>query len=209
MGRIILFISIVLVIEGLVIAIAINRMTVLNNIQAEYASSAEWLGKELANKLVDDARKTYSDLFEKTGAVDASMRIVNPRHKRATTTPGIEGLGKPLLPIAKELLETFWATMFHSILRLKMVLMWAPYLGPLLICAIIDGLNTREAKKHSYGYSSSNWYHMALYALLLLIIGLPAYLFIPLPMPTWTAPAWYIAATMGLTLLFSNLQKMY
>lgn len=201
--------TVTVIIEILVVVIVVDREMVVSHITEEYSEISEWMGKDISDTLISDATDTYEKWFVDTGLIRASMRLVTPDAMPQASDHGMSHVGEPIFPLARGFIDTFWSSIYQGVVRFKMLSLWAPYLLPMLLCAIVDGMNSREVKKHSYGYTSTNWYVLSLYSLIILVIGVPALLILPISMPIWATPAWYFGATAGLILLFSNLQKMY
>ena len=91
--------------------------------------------------------------------------------------------------------------------RLQVLMAWLLPGIPLTMAAYLDGQLVREIRKHAFVAQSPMRHSLAVRALWIVLLGLVAWLVVPLPMPALLPPALVLAIAQALWLWVSNLQK--
>ena len=91
--------------------------------------------------------------------------------------------------------------------RLQVLMGWWLPGMPLTMAAYLDGQFVREIRKYAFVAQSPIRHSLALRVLWIVLIGLVAWLILPLPMPALLPPLLILAIAHALWLWVSNLQK--
>lgn len=193
--------------ELLLICIFVNATWVSAQIEEERSFTLKRLGMDTTMQIVNASNDAYEYLFKKSGIAAGSYKLLIPSHEQRAASMGLESLGMGAFEWLKGRIDTFWISIYHSLQRLFTLLQWFPYLLPLLVPAIIDGLTQREIKKVSYGYASPVKYHTAFHLLVALIFVPLLYLFFPIAVTPLVVPVWAFVLAAVLLMLSANIQK--
>ena len=104
-------------------------------------------------------------------------------------------------------LDVFWLSIHQAYYRLAVMIVWLPYLLPLLIAALLDGLLQREIRKWQFTFSSPAAHQFAtkaIHGVLAVAILSP---FSPLALPPLAMPFMMGACALALWVGASNIQK--
>lgn len=91
--------------------------------------------------------------------------------------------------------------------RLQVLMGWWLPGMPLTMAAYLDGQFVREIRKYAFVAQSPIRHSLAVRVLWIVLIGLVAWLIVPLPMPALLPPGLILAIAYALWLWVSNLQK--
>jgi hypothetical protein len=91
--------------------------------------------------------------------------------------------------------------------RLQVLMGWLLPGMPLTMAAYLDGQFVREIRKYAFVAQSPIRHSLAVRVLWIVLIGLVAWLIVPLPMPALLPPGLILAIAYALWLWVSNLQK--
>ena len=91
--------------------------------------------------------------------------------------------------------------------RLQVLMGWLLPGMPLTMAAYLDGQFVREIRKYAFVAQSPIRHSLAVRVLWVVLIGLVAWLIVPLPMPALLPPGLILAIAYALWLWVSNLQK--
>jgi len=180
---------------------------VLNQMERERHLTANVLGSAAEQSIYSQAYVIYDALFKKTGVMKASFNLIAPTDAQRARSGGLENFGEAYFSHSVKRLTVFWNSLFQATYRAVLMFHWLPYMLPLFLPAIIDGLMTREIKKHNYGYASAVRYHMGIHFLITVFLIVPIYLLMPFAITPLAIPA--IGFLQAIILMFTaaNLQK--
>jgi len=203
-----LFVALViLLIEVVIVGVFTPNDWLTRSIREERTMVTRWLGGKTTQALIQQTNTIYKTLFVDTGIVHASYGYIPTREDRQNS-PGLEHLGERYyFPYFKDRIDVMWSAIYQSIQRLTLFMLWTPYMLPLFIPAMYDGLSIRNIKKVTYGYASPVRYQTAFLTIVFLLAAIPFYLAIPVAVTPMIVPLWTIVFSLAVMLMTSNLQK--
>jgi len=199
---IIMFITLVLA-----LLILFGKEYVLEQMEEERQITSRVLGDTAEQAIYAQSYVLYESLFKKTGVMNASFSLIAPTESQRRRSAGLEGLGEAYFEHSVNRLTVFWNSVFQATYRGVLLFHWLPYMLPLFIPAIFDGLMSREIKKHNYGYASSVRYHMGVHVLITVFLIVPIYLLMPFAITPLVIPAIGFLQAIVLMVTAANLQK--
>jgi hypothetical protein len=104
-------------------------------------------------------------------------------------------------------IEATWLWLGLVIYRLHVLMGWLLPGIPLTIVAYLDGHYMREIRKFSFVAQSPIRHKLGIRVMWVVLIGLTAWLLVPVPLPAIIAPTLTVATSYSLWLWVSNLQK--
>jgi hypothetical protein len=104
-------------------------------------------------------------------------------------------------------IEATWLWLGLVIYRLHVLMGWLLPGIPLAIVAYLDGHYVREIRKFSFVAQSPIRHKLGIRVMWVVLIGLAAWLLVPVPLPAMIAPTLTVAISYSLWLWVSNLQK--
>jgi hypothetical protein len=104
-------------------------------------------------------------------------------------------------------IEATWLWLGLLIYRLHVLMGWLLPGIPLAIVAYLDGHYVREIRKFSFVAQSPIRHKLGIRVMWVVLIGLAAWLLVPVPLPAIIAPTLTVAISYSLWLWVSNLQK--
>jgi len=104
-------------------------------------------------------------------------------------------------------IEATWLWLGLVIYRLHVLMGWLLPGIPLAIVAYLDGHYMREIRKFSFVAQSPIRHKLGIRVMWVVLIGLSAWLLVPVPLPAIVAPMLTVALAYSLWLWVSNLQK--
>lgn len=207
MKRTVLLTAIVLLLEVVIVGVLVPNHWLENSIVSEREMVTDWLGEDTTLSLIESTNKIYKYLFVDTNIVRYSYGLI-PTEEERQRSRGFEEFGRDFFfPYVKSRIDVMWSAIYQSLQRTSLFLMWVPYMLPLFIPAIIDGLSIRNIKKVTYGYTSSVRYHTAYHILVLLLAAVPIYLAIPVAVTPISVLVWACIFSFSAMLMMANLQK--
>jgi hypothetical protein len=104
-------------------------------------------------------------------------------------------------------IEATWLWLGLVIYRLHVLMGWLLLGIPLTIVAYLDGHYMREIRKFSFVAQSPIRHKLGIRVMWVVLIGLSAWILVPVPLPAMIAPTLTVATSYSLWLWVSNLQK--
>lgn len=201
----ILLLFTLLCLEAGIVFLAMPKTTLLNARAGESQSVATFLGQETETQIKQMADKWYTASFIKTGLLKATYEFFINQWEGKEGDLKLDDRG--LSALVDKRLDVFWLAVHQAYYRFATMMMWLPYMLPLLIVATIDGLIQREIRKWQFAFSSPAAHQTAvkvIYGVLAVVILSP---FLPISMSPLTMPALMGAAAVASWVSMSNIQK--
>ncbi len=151
--------------QATIIALALSSSWVERQLKHEYEQVVTSFGPKRARHLENQTQRWYRKAFLDTQWVNHSYWLLLPDRQRPRD--GIETLAPELFVWIEDRLSTFWAIVYQAVFRVQILLQWLPYLAPLLLAALVDGMVRRKVKQHAYGYANPVRYHAAWHGIML------------------------------------------
>ena len=210
MARSALIMLVLLLLQILVVGVLVPSDFIERQIQNERSMAESWLGQGVAEHVDQRTEAAYTTTLVETGIIQGvhNHLTVDERERGQSDGHSLEGVAETVFPYTESRLEVLWATLYQSFYRAHMILTWIPYLLPIWIPVIWQGVINRRIKQVSYGYASANRYHLSFMAVLLLLALIPFYLFAPVAVPPAFIPAWGMVLAAVMLVLITHFQKM-
>jgi hypothetical protein len=196
-----------LVVEVFVIGSMLHEERVRQTIISEQAGIVSLLGVETAVQIKERADGMYRAAFMDSGLRDATYELLIPNQTEKDRSQSIAEMGRSGFGWAKDRLDVFWTTIYQVMIRLAVMVLWAPFLLIALVPASLDGLLMRAKKRYNMGYASPLKQRVStLVIIATLYISLLA-LFAPISMPPLFVPVLGTFIALASGLLLANVQR--
>lgn len=192
------------VIQIAAVAVFTSSTWLQDQIVKEKVSVHAYLGSETARQISNRADDRFQQLFVDTEVVDHVYRFLIPDD--SVPKHGTDGLAPWFFDWLDDSLRTFWFVAYQAIYRLSLFSEWMPYLGILILAALVDGLVERKIRKKNRGYANPVRYRAGIRLLVVLFVVPLLYLTLPLSVTPLLVPVWIFAAAAVLMLVTSNAQ---
>lgn len=203
----IFFYFIVILIEIVVVAMFIPNEMVLKEIDQEQSQVVQVLGPQPESAVRSRANDWFRVAFYDSGFMRVFFDVLSPSAQQREASAGLESFGNEAFSFVDRRVETFFNAIYQATYRTALFVAWVPFVIPIAIPALADGLISREIKKHTLGYSSPVRYHAATHTLIFLIAAVPIYLMLPFSVHPLIVPVWAIAAAVTLSVFTANIQQ--
>ncbi|MGI9295060.1 MAG: DUF4400 domain-containing protein [Pseudomonadales bacterium] len=203
MARVLLFL-LLWCLQITLVAVFASSAWIQEQIAKEKDSVHAYLGGDTASHIGKRADESFQSLFVDTQVVDGLYGYLIPNAK--TPKHGTEVLAPWFFSWLDDSLQTFWWVAYQAIYRLILFSEWMPYLGILLLAAIVDGLVERKIRKKTGDYANSVRYRAGVRALLVLVIIPLLYLTLPISVSPLIVPIWIFSVSIVLMLVAGNAQ---
>lgn len=207
MARILLWLFIVWVLEVFLIAAFVRESWFNERIQQETDLAVNWLGADTVRAVHDAGDRIFQSAFVETGLYDTSFELFIPSEAERRRARGMEDMGKEIFRTVDTRIQVLWMAIYQVIIRVLMLLLWAPYFLIVLVPAIVDGVMVREIKKVNIGFASPAVHRYSLY-----LIGMASYvmlltLFSPFNVNPIVYPVAIMIVVFAMHFVVSNTQK--
>jgi len=192
------------VIQVAAVAVFTSSTWLQEQIAQEKMGVQAYLGEETAHHLSAKADDGFRRMFVDTEVVSHVYRFLIPDD--SVPKHGTEGLAPWFFEWLDDSLRTFWFVAYQAIYRLLLFSEWMPYLGILILAAVIDGLVERKIRKKNRGYANPVRYRAGIRLLIILFVVPLLYLTLPISVTPLLVPAWIFAAGAVLMLVTANAQ---
>ncbi len=178
------------------------------NASDELQAMSRVFGYNNAKWMTESANGAYQAIFVDTGFVQAVKKgeISNEERHRGQELFG--GTIMAMTALTNNYVLSFSALIYVMMIRVLIVLSWAPYVMPFLLAAGCDGWVRRQMKMASIRGQSTVRFSVALHAMIVIMMAPVLYVLAPLYVSPLFIPAWAIVAAVPLVVLMSNIQPM-
>lgn len=178
------------------------------NASDELQAMSRVFGYDNAKWMTEKANGAYEILFVDTGFVQAVKKgeVSNEDRQRGKELFG--GTILALTALTNNYVLAFSALIYVMMIRILIVLSWAPYVLPFLIASGMDGWVRRQIKLVSIRGQSTVRFSMALHAMIVIMMTPVLYVLAPIYVSPLFMPVWAIVAAVPLIVLMSNIQPM-
>ena len=202
----VLFWILIWVLQILLIGVIVPSNWLVEQVEGERHMTASWLGHETVVEMVENADNKFDVWFQQTRLVERSFALI-PTQAQRDRSIGMEDMGAGIWEYVETRIEIMWVTVYQGLQRMAMISLWMPYLLPMLVPAVVQGICAREIKKVSYGYASPVVYHSAGHMMALLLVLPLFYITSPFGVHPAAVLVWGIALSITLLGMISNVQK--
>lgn len=199
--------ALLVLLHVLVYAVFIGESWVVESLTKENQMSQALLGEELSTHANTRAKDWFTSHFVDTRIIANSYALFIPTTAQSEQSKGMETLGEPFFVWFEQRLRLMWALVWQSYVRISRAALWAPYMLPLLVPWLIDGVVQRRIKQTNFDFTSPTRYSASYHLIGLLAIVFFMMLFSPFPMPAYLAPLFMVAVCFAAGLLSANVHK--
>ncbi len=183
-----------------IILIFAPTSTIKSSLERQILLTKAQLGSNTGDSVENYSTKTFNNIFVDTGYVNNSYRWAN--HGNLTGTKLWDFKSS-----IKDRLKAFWYITYFGIYRLFLFLIWIPYLAPIVLAILIDGLVGRKISQWRY-QSISGLKHMLAQRLMFRIINVAIFFpFMPIIIWPLFIPVGFIAFSLISRSFILNLGK--
>ena len=186
------------------IVIFVDSAWLQQQIATESRSVTDYLGAGTAAQLSAQTDAAFRSAFVNTEIIRHLHDYLIPN----ATVPkhGTDELAPWFFIWLEDSLRTFWLVMYLAIFRVLLFAVWTPYLGVLVLAALIDGLVHRKILKQNLGYANPVRYRAGMRALVVLLIAPLLYLTVPVNASPLIVPIWLLGLSVVLMVVAKNAQ---
>jgi hypothetical protein len=174
------------------------------------ATERLWLimaqGEAAATAVIERGRQWYDTVFIATGIEPWSYRLV----LLGDDEPGVgfERMGEyPVWDWLAGRLDVIWSALRQALVRVSLLLAWAPFFVLTACVALADGLIRRRIRQYSFAYASPLAHRVATVGLVWIWLAVFFVLFLPIPLPTAAIPVVGGLSALALGVMATNAQK--
>lgn len=194
-----------LLLEMGIVFLALPKDTLINARTAEAQSVASYLGQPTETQIKNMADNWFRVSFLSTGFMQATYNFLLNQWEGKEGDLQLDDRGLSVLVDRR--LDVFWLAMHYVYYRAATILVWIPYMLPVLFAAGIDGLLQREIRKWQFSFSSPAAHQAAskiLFATGAVLVLIP---FLPLALPPLAMPVLMGGASIAMWVHMANIQK--
>lgn len=174
----------------------------------ELSMMEQALGRTGTNSIVAQTNSVYDDLFVKTGVLGGLRKSTTDEVDRLSAGSNLGSAFYHFTTAMNNYLLGLITLMYLSILRLVMLIQWAPFLVPFIAAAIVDGITQHKILHESVMVSNPVKFKWAT-QLLMVGLALPViYLFSPLAITPYFILGWAVAMALPLMSVISQLAPL-
>lgn len=194
---------ILLLLEAGLVFLFLPKDMVVRSTAYEQKAVGSYLGEMTAERIKESSDKWYRAAFVESGFLYATYNFFGQYDKDDGLNFDDRGLGR----LIDKRLDVFWLATYLATYRFSLLIVWLPYLFPIILAASVDGLLQREIRKWQFSFSSPMAHQSAarvIYGAVALAILAP---FLPVPTPPLAAPVLLGVIAVALWVNFANIQK--
>ena len=179
-----------------------------SNAKVELGLIASVFGEREARDVAADAEKTYNMIFVETGLIATTRRAyVTEQEQRKSSMPMGGGVHSTVA-ITNNYLDTIAAMIYVSILRVRMMFGWLPFVFPFLLGVISEGYSRRKIKYSEFGEYGATVFTGAIHLGVILLMLPVFYTLAPFPITPLFIPVWILAAGVPIVIAISNANQV-
>lgn len=195
------------ILEIFLVGAFVRESWFVQHIQHETDNSIRWLGADTVKAVYRAADNIFESTFVETGLYDTSYELFIPSAEERRRSKGMESMGKEIFTQVDRRLDVMWIAAYQVIVRVLMLLLWAPYFVIILVPAIVDGVVVREIKKVNFGFSSPMFHRYAIYAIVMVLYLMLLTLFSPVQVAPIVYPLAILIIVVAMNLMVANTHK--
>lgn len=181
--------------------------TVEYAVETELRYARQTLGESTARYAYEGAADWYRTLAVDWGWHEGMRNLFIPTDYEREKSKGLEAFGNYLFKYMDDRLEAFWRGLYLLFTRLRILLLWLPFIPIIILPAIYDGWQLRNIKKTNFDYASPMLHSYTVEAICWSFFAFFALAISPIPVNPLIYPT--IICITGLLLAWSiaNVQK--
>jgi len=192
----------------LVVPIFATPQTVWGSASKELHLIQSAFGYDDTKKLADTSSAAYRAIFVDTGVINSVRAGEVSTADRQRNKELFGGTIVGLTGITNNYVLTLSALVYIIMVRLYIMLTWAPFILPFMLAAVIDGFVHRKVKLLNVRGQSTVKFSLALHAIIIIFMVPVLYLLAPFAISPLFVPGWALVASVPLLVLISNVQPM-
>ena len=171
----------------------------------EAQAVATYLGNETATNVKQLTDRWYVASFIETGLLKATYDFLLHQWEGKEHDLNFDDRG--LSKLVDKRLDVFWLAIHLAYYRFATMMIWLPYVIPLLLVSSIDGLVQREIRKWQFSYSSPAAHQAAARAIFAVVVVTVLSPFLPFALPPIAMPILMGIVAIALWVNMANIQK--
>lgn len=192
----------------LVVPIFSSPQTVWGSASKELHLIQSAFGYRDTKQIADTSSAIYQMIFVDTGVIKTIRAGEVSPEERNRNKELFGGTIIGLTGLTNNYVLTFSALIFVMVVRLYIMLTWAPFILPFMAAAVIDGFVRRKVKMLSIRGQSTVKFSLSLHAIIVIFMVPMLYLLAPFAISPLFVPGWALLASVPLLTLIANVQPM-
>ncbi len=164
-------------------------------------------GREQAAAIVNDANRWYSSLTRSSQAVEDLTQVRAARVDDSAQSRVLAGAVDRFAKWTNTVIETFLATIYGVLLRLRVSLSWLWVLAPFLLAIVNDGYWARRRKLDDFRSSNALAYSAGMSLAVALVGSVFVGLLLPIAVSPNYIPLWALGAGAAISVIARNVQR--
>jgi len=196
-----MFLLSVVLLELVLVLLFLPKGMLLTAREKEAQMVGQYLGVGTEKGIKQTADIWYHKSLIETGFLDATYNYFGKYDDDGVVDD--RGLGI----VIDRRLDVFWLTLHLVYYRVGMLMIWLPYLLPMVLVASIDGLLQREIRKWQFSFSSPMAHRSAARLVFLIALAFVVIPFLPFPTPPFAMPILMGLLAVAAWVNLANIQK--
>lgn len=167
MPRIILYIAILIGIEALLVTVIVSPRYLEKSLRNELTQGQLVFGDAFITGAMFDAYESYIKTAKRTGISGELRKLTTTTEAQRTKGGAMEKVGDGILPWAAARARALLLAWYAALYRLEVLVGVLPYILPVLIPTVFDGIVTNKIRQASFQQSMATVYNGAKMALVL------------------------------------------
>ena len=199
--------AIILLFEILIVLILIPGDHTNLCIEREMGYIEESLGIQSKDWVTEKANDWYQSTIIDSGVYTGTYQILIPSENERIRSRGMENMGTAWFQLVSNRIEATFRVVYQFLMRLALLVTWAPYMLILLVPAIFDGMMTRSIKQTNFDYASPIVHRYSVRGSIILLFGLIITFFAPMALNPIIIPVVLMITSVLCGTAWANLQK--
>lgn len=196
-----------LVVEILIILLLFPGDWTKKAIEKESELVESSLGSEQRYWIKEQAESLYQSVLIDSGFYAAMHYMLIPTDEQRRNSHGMEKMGELWFKWVKGRIDALAIVVYQFMIRLALLMSWAPYMLILLLPAIYDGMMTWRIKKTNFDYASPVIHRYGVRLIAYLMLGLGIAFFAPIALNPIIIPIVMMICCVLMGITIGNLQK--
>lgn len=180
-------IFLILSLELLVVVFFVPASHVTEFAAAQRVSIAETLGVDAETQVKSRADGWFRTIILESGVYRTINDFLFDRWEQREDEEKLDDRG--ISSYVERRLDTLWISLHTMLYRAATIFLWVPYVVPLFLSALIDGVLTRETRKWQFSYTSPMLHTSAVKIAMAVFIGLLMVIILPMNVPPLVYPS--------------------
>lgn len=185
----------------------VKVQTVEHAVETELGYARSVLGEDTARYAYEGAAQWYNTIAIDWGWHEGMRNLFIPTDYERVKSKGLENFGNYLFKYVDDRLEAFWRGLYLLFTRLRILLMWLPFIPIMLLPAFNHGWQLRNIKKTNFDYASPTLHTYTIEAVGWCFFAFFSLAILPFPINPLTYPIILVGAGLLIAWSVANTQK--